>query len=96
MRISYDADVDILTIDFDIKRIKLSEEVLPGVIADFDYDGQLVGFEIMDASAFTDFAQIKVLMSRWGREYERVLDENGNFSVQPRTVRTFKPIPAGD
>lgn len=96
MRISYDADVDILTIDFDIKRIKLSEEVLPGVIADFDYDGQLVGFEIMDASAFTDFTQIKVLMSRWGREYERVLDENGNFSVQPRTVRIFKPIPAGD
>ena len=95
MRISYDSEVDILTIDFDIKRIKVSEEVLPGVIADFDYDGQLVGFEIMDASAFTDFSHIKVLMSRWGREHERVLDENGDFSVKPRTD-TFKPIPAGD
>ena len=96
MRISYDADVDILTIDFDAKRIKLSEEVLPGVVADFDYDGQLVGFEIMDASTFTDLSQVKVLMSRWGREYERVLDENGDFSVQPRTTKTFKSIPAGD
>ena len=50
MRIAYDADVDILTIDFDTKNIKVSEEVLPGVIADFDHEGQLVGFEIMDAS----------------------------------------------
>ncbi len=87
MRIAYDADVDILTIDFDSKRIKVSEEVLPGVIADFDYDGQLVGFEIMDASKFTDLSQVNVFMSRWGDE-ERALDAKGGFSVVPRTVKT--------
>ena len=89
MRISYDSDVDILTIDFQAKSIKVSEEVLPGVIADFDYDGQLMGFEIMDASKFTDLSQVQVFMSQWGREEERVLDANGNFSVQPRTVKAI-------
>ena len=36
MKIAYDSDVDILTIDFKSRRILVSEEVLPGVIADFD------------------------------------------------------------
>lgn len=92
MRIAYDAEVDILTIDFDFKKIKVSAEVLPGVIADFDYDDRLVGFEIMDVSHFADLSQVKVFMSKWG-DAERVLDASGGFSVQPRTV---KAIPAGD
>ena len=92
MRIAYDADVDILTIDFERKSIKVSEEVIPDVIADFGHDGQLVGFEIMDASKFTDLSQVQVFMSRWGDE-ERVLDAEGGFSVQPKTVKT---VSAGD
>ena len=87
MRIAYDSDVDILTIDFDSKKIKVSEEVLSGMIADFDYDGQLVGFEIMDASKFTDFSQLNIFMSQWGDE-GRALDPNGGFSVVPGTVKT--------
>lgn len=83
MRIAYDSDVDILVVDFDIKRIKESAEVIPGVIADFDCDGQVIGFEIMDASKFTDLSHVKVFMSRWGDE-ERVLDEDGNLSVSQR------------
>jgi len=30
--------------------VKESDEVRPGVIADFGYDGGVVGFEILDAS----------------------------------------------
>lgn len=92
MRIAYDAEVDILVVDFDIKRIKESAEVIPGVIADFDCDGQVIGFEIMDASKFTDLSHVKVFMSMWGHE-ERVLDSNGEFSLAPKTA---KAITTGD
>ena len=87
MRVAYDADVDILTIDFDNKNIKVSGEVLPGVIADFGHEGQLAGFEIMDASKFTDLSQINVFMSLWGVQ-ERALDANGDFSLLPKTINT--------
>jgi hypothetical protein len=33
MRIAYDAQADILTNDFEFKRIGVSEEILPSVIA---------------------------------------------------------------
>ena len=87
MRIAYDAEVDILTIDLDSKSIEVSEEVLPGVVADFGNDGRLMGFEIMDASKFTDFSQVKVFMSQWGDE-DRVLDSSCALSVLPRTIKT--------
>ncbi len=60
---AYDDQVDILTIDFEIKRICVSEEILPGVIADFGVDGKLVGFEIMDASKFTDLSKSLLTIS---------------------------------
>jgi uncharacterized protein YuzE len=87
MKVAYHKDVDILTIVFDSKRVKASEEVLPGVIVDFDDDDQITAFEIMDASKFTDLSQMRVFMSQWGEE-ERVLDANGDFSVLPRTIKT--------
>ena len=92
MRIAYDAKVDILVVDFDVKRIKESAEVIPGVIADFDSDGQVIGFEIMDASKFTDLSHIGVFMSKWG-DAERVLDADGNLSVSPHKS---KAISGGD
>jgi uncharacterized protein YuzE len=49
MKISYDAEVDALSITFRDARVKESDEVRPGVIADFGYDGGVVGFEILDA-----------------------------------------------
>ena len=91
MKIAYDSDVDILTIDFKSRRIWVSEEVLPGVIADFDPEGLLVGFEIMDASKFGDYSEFILYMSKWGEE--RVLDEDGNLSVSP--LKT-KAISGGD
>ena len=92
MKLAYHEDVDILSIVFRNNDVKVSEEVLPGIIVDFDHDGQITAFEIMDAGKFTDLTEVKVFLSQWGKE-DRVLDSNGDFSVRPRTP---KPIPAGD
>jgi len=50
MRIEYDRETDTLTITLRDARVKESDEVRPGVIVDFGYDGGIVGFEILDAS----------------------------------------------
>jgi uncharacterized protein YuzE len=50
MRVTYDPQTDALTITLRDERIKESDEVRPGVIADFGYDGGVVRFEIMQAS----------------------------------------------
>ncbi len=50
MRIEYDKETDTLTITLRDARIKESDEVRPGVIADFGYDDGLVGFEVLQAS----------------------------------------------
>ena len=50
MRVTYDRQTDSLTIVLRNERIKESDEVRPGVIADFGYDGGVVRFEIMQAS----------------------------------------------
>ena len=65
---------------------------MQGVIADFDPEGLLVGFEIMDASKFGDYSEFIISLSEWGNE-ERVLDEDGNLSVSPRKS---KAISGGD
>jgi uncharacterized protein YuzE len=50
MRVTYDRETDTMTISLREERIKESDEVRPGVIADFGYDGGIVRFEILDAS----------------------------------------------
>lgn len=50
MRAEYDKETDTLTITLRDVRVKESDEVRPGVIADFGYDGGVVGFEILHAS----------------------------------------------
>ncbi len=92
MRISYHEDVDILTIVFEHKRVKVSAEVLPGVIVDFDHDDQITAFEIMDASKFTDLSKMEVFISQWG-DSEMLLEPNGALSMKPLLA---KSIPAGD
>ncbi len=50
MKVIYDRETDSMTITLREERIKESDEVRPGVIADFGYDGGIVRFEIMQAS----------------------------------------------
>ena len=53
MKVEYDKETDTLTITLRDARVKESDEVRAGVIADFGYDGAVVGFEILDASTRT-------------------------------------------
>ena len=64
MRVSYDAEVDILTIVFRSEKVKESEKVLPGVIVDLDDDDRITAFEIMDASRSTDLSEVNVAVSQ--------------------------------
>ena len=50
MKVTYDRETDSLTIILRDERIKESDEIRPGVIADFGYDGGVVRFEITQAS----------------------------------------------
>ncbi len=50
MKAEYDKETDTLTIMLRDVRVKESDEIRPGVIADFGYDGGVVGFEILHAS----------------------------------------------
>lgn len=50
MKVTYDRETDSLTIILRDERIKESDEIRPGVIVDFGYDGGVVGFEILGAS----------------------------------------------
>jgi len=50
MKVRYDRETDTMVITLRDAPIKESDEVRPGVIADFGHDGGLVRFEILDAS----------------------------------------------
>jgi uncharacterized protein YuzE len=50
MKINYDPETDSLVISLREERIRESDEIRPGVIADFGYDGGIVRFEILQAS----------------------------------------------
>lgn len=50
MKITYDPDVDVLRILFRDVAIEESDEDKPGVILDYDKDGNVVGIEVLNAS----------------------------------------------
>lgn len=50
MKVTYDARVDVLRILLSDRPIAESDEDKPGVIIDYDSDGNVVGIEILDAS----------------------------------------------
>ena len=50
MKVTYDPTVDVLRIIFGNAPIEESDEDKPGVILDYDGDGNVLGIEILDAS----------------------------------------------
>jgi uncharacterized protein YuzE len=50
VKITYDPEVDVIRILFSDAPIEESDEEKPGVILDFDKNGNVVGLEILDAS----------------------------------------------
>jgi uncharacterized protein YuzE len=50
MKVTYDPDVDVLRILLRDAPIEESDEDKPGVILDYDKDGNVVGLEVLNAS----------------------------------------------
>jgi uncharacterized protein YuzE len=50
MKVTYDPEVDVLRIIFRNAPIEESDEDKPGVILDYDAEGNVVGLEVLNAS----------------------------------------------
>ena len=50
MKVTYDPEVDVVRILFNSTPIEESDETRPGVVLDYDKDGNVVGMEILNAS----------------------------------------------
>ena len=50
MKVVYDQEVDVLRIVFNTAAIEESDGDKPGVILDYDSDGNIVGLEVLEAS----------------------------------------------
>jgi uncharacterized protein YuzE len=58
MKFNYYADTDSLYIDLSERTGVETREVAPGVVADFDAEGRLVGIDIEHASQVADLSRI--------------------------------------
>ena len=54
MKVTYDPAVDVLKIVLSSAPIEESDEEKPGVILDYDADGNVVGIEVLAASTRVD------------------------------------------
>jgi uncharacterized protein YuzE len=51
MKATYDAEVDVVMVYFASAKYDHSEEIYPGMIADFDANGRIISLEILNAGA---------------------------------------------
>ena len=58
MKIAYYPDTDSMYIDLSVKNSVESKEVSPGVVLDYDSDGNIVGIDIDNASKKIDLSEI--------------------------------------
>ena len=50
MLIRYNKEVDVVYIQFSEKKVSESDEDKPGIIIDYDDEGNIVGIEVLEAS----------------------------------------------
>ena len=50
MKVTYDPETDVLRVLFKSSAVEESDEDKPGVIIDYDVNGDIVGIEVLDAS----------------------------------------------
>jgi uncharacterized protein YuzE len=50
VKVTYDPEVDVLRILLSNAAVEESDEAKPGLILDYDKDGNIVGLEILEAS----------------------------------------------
>jgi uncharacterized protein YuzE len=58
MRIAYYPETDSMYIDFSAKESVESKEISPGVVLDYDSDGNLIGLDIDNASEKLDLREL--------------------------------------
>ncbi len=58
MKIAYYPDTDSMYIDFSANTSAESKEVSPGVVLDYDLDGNIVGIDIDNASKKLDLKEL--------------------------------------
>jgi uncharacterized protein YuzE len=68
MKRSYDPQSDYLTLSMPGRASVESEEVVPGLVVDFDSKGEIVGIEIEHASERFDPATLRAMISRPSRK----------------------------
>lgn len=56
MQANYDADLDVLRIRWSDAHIEESDQEQPGIILDYDKDGNIIGLEVLNASKRIDNA----------------------------------------
>ena len=54
MKVIYDQEVDVLRIIFRDAQVEESDEEKPGLILDYDREGNIVGLELLNASQRTE------------------------------------------
>ncbi len=54
MKVLYDPDKDILQISLNTSIVEETARIAPGLILDYDEDGNVIGFEIREASKKVD------------------------------------------
>jgi uncharacterized protein YuzE len=58
MRVRVDHGADAIYLNLTDRPIKDSEEVADGIVVDYDFEGRIVGVEILDASKRTDDPEV--------------------------------------
>ena len=57
MKVTYDRESDSMVITLKNDPIRDSDEIGPGIIVDFGHDGEILRFEILEASRLVDDAE---------------------------------------
>lgn len=57
MKVTYDRETDLMMITLRTAPIRDSDEIGPGIIVDYGHDGDILRFEILQASRVVDDAE---------------------------------------
>lgn len=93
MKVTYDTEGDILRILFNEVSIQESDEESPGVILDYDQEGNIVGLEILNASQRVEKPQsveFSVLLKKSQSTLEKLAREK-DLTLSQR--QTFLKLP---
>ncbi len=84
MKLTYDKDVDAMTIVLADAEVDETKDIAPGVYVDYDMDGRVVALEILRASQKYDFDKTEIEAPD---PYLSLSDAGDMFGLSPTTLR---------